>query len=89
MSSPLVSPFSEQKIMVLPALSTVLYKYIHAPYTMMYVSSIRQLLPTAFFLFLKVFSMRKVNLLTHHWMVAWSTVTPLIDNCSSTPGNSN
>src|SRR3954452_3648729 len=54
-----------RKSTVLPSLSTARYRYIHAPFTLMYVSSILQEFPTAFFLFLKAASIRGVNLYTH------------------------
>ena len=56
------------------------------PFTfyLMYVSSSRHLLPTGFLRFLNYFSIKGENLNIHRCIVAWSTLTPLIDNNSST-----
>src|SRR3954469_25979574 len=73
----------KRKSTVFPSLSTALYKYIHSPFTLIYVSSILQLLPTNFLLFFNPTSINGINLYTHLCIVAWSTATPLIDSNSS------
>src|SRR6056300_495921 len=63
--------------------STV-FQYISLPFTLIYVSSIRQLSQTCFFRLCILLSTSLENLNTHLWIVEWSTFIPLIDINSST-----
>src|ERR1022692_515426 len=62
--------FVNKKSTVSPCLSTARYKYFQTPFTLMYVSSICQLVQTAFFLFRNRNSIIGANLNTHLCMVA-------------------
>ena len=73
-----------KKSTVFPYLSTARYKYISLPFTLIYVSSIRQLSQTCFFRLCIFFYTSLENLNTHLWIVEWSTFIPLIDINSST-----